>query len=99
MKIDLDDIATHDASEDCVACRAQDLVSFMLVPAVAAWEHANQLPQHALSLHGAAGLIGFMMQEGARREDIERAVGKLVDEMELQIAEEQAFGGPTQGTA
>jgi hypothetical protein len=99
MKIDLDDIATHDESEDCVACRAQDLVSFMLVPAVAAWEHANQLPQHALSLHGAAALIGFMIQEGVRREDIERAVGKLVDDMELQIAEDKVFGGPTQGTA
>lgn len=98
MTIDFDDIITHDASEDCTACRAQDLVSFMLVPAVAAWEHSNQLPQHALSLHGAAALIVFMMQDGNRREDIERALSTLVDDMEKQLAEDQAFG-PTQGTA
>ncbi len=99
MRIDFEDLTTHDETEECTVCRAQDVVSFMLVPAVAAWEHANQLPQHSLSLHGAAALIGFMMQDGARREDIERALAGLVDDMEQQIAEERAFGGPAQGNA
>lgn len=99
MQIKIEDLITHDETDECVACRAQDIVSFMLVPAVAAWEQANQLPSHALSLHGAAALIGFMLQDGARREDVERALSQLLDDMEQQIAEERAFGGPPQGTA
>ena len=75
MQIKIDDLVSHDETDDCVACRAQDIVSFMLVPAVAAWEHANQLPSHSLSLHGAAALIGFMMQDGARREADTAGVG------------------------
>ena len=99
MHIKIDDLVSHDETDECPACRAQDIVSFMLVPAVAAWEHANQLPSHALSLHGAAALIGFMMQDGAKREDVERALGGLLDDMEEKIAEDRVFGGPPQGTA
>ncbi len=99
MHIKIEDLVSHDETDECVVCRAQDIVSFMLVPAVAAWEHANQLPSHALSLHGAAALIGFMLQDGARREDVEHALAKLLDDMEQQIAEERVFGGPPQGTA
>ena len=43
MSSTFDDIITHDASDECLACRAQDIVNASLVPAVAAWEDAYQL--------------------------------------------------------
>ena len=99
MRIDYDSIVTHDGGDDCPACRAQDIAGFALLPAVQAWEQVNQLPRHALALHGAAGLIGSMLAEGAERIEVEQALATLVDDIEAQISEELTFGGPTQGTA
>jgi hypothetical protein len=92
-------IITHDDSDDCPVCRAQDIVAFSLVPAVAAWEEAHQMPRHSLSVHGAASLMAFMIQNGVARKDIEEAVAHILDEYEMQIAEEGLLGGPHQGTA
>ena len=92
-------IVTHDETDDCPACRAQDIVNASLVPAVAAWEEAYQMPRHALAVHGAASLIAFMIQNGVSRGDIEEAVAKIVDDYEMEIAEQGLLGGPHQGTA
>jgi hypothetical protein len=40
-----------------------------------------------------------MLVQGVRRNDIEAALGKLLDEIEQQIAEDKVMGGPPQGTA
>ena len=95
----LEEIITHDNTEDCVACRAQDLVAQILIPATAAWEATSGLPQFSLALHGAAGLLGTMLAEGTAREEIETALFRLLDDIEGQIAEDRMIGGPTQGTA
>ncbi len=99
MRIDYDSIVTHDGGDDCAACRAQDITAFALLPAVQAWEQVNQLPPHALALHGAAGLLGTMLADGADRTELERALGALLDDIEAQISEDLAFGGPPQGSA
>lgn len=99
MRPDLKSILTHDETETCVACRSQDLVMQALVPAVAAWEAANELPRFAVTLHGAAGLLGTMLQDGISRADVEDALSELLDEIEAQVAEDMALGGPAQGTA
>jgi hypothetical protein len=99
MSSTFDDIITHDASDECLACRAQDIVNASLVPAVAAWEDAYQMPRNSLAVHGAASLMAFMIQSGVARKEIESAVAKIVDDYELQIAEEGLLGGPHQGTA
>lgn len=99
MTVDLDRIITHDQTEECVACHAQELVAQALLPAVAAWEVANQLPQFAVALHGAAGLLGTVLEAGVNRDDLERALSQLLDDEEGRIAEDKALGGPTQGTA
>ena len=65
----------------------------------AAWEVDNGLPRFAVALHGAAELLGAMMQDGIPRETVESALAELLDEIELRIAEDGALGGPTQGTA
>ena len=92
-------IITHDASDDRPVCRAQDIVNFSLVPAVAAWEQAHEMPRHSLAIQGAASLMVFMIQNGVAREDIEKAVAHILDDYELQMAEEGLLGGPHQGTA
>ena len=99
MKSDLKDIVTHDSTEHCIACRAQELVELALLPAAAAWEAAAELPRYAIALHGAAGLLGIMLQEGVPRADVEEALSRLLDDIERHITEEQAMGGPPQGTA
>ena len=99
MKIDLDGLLDHNASEDCPVCQAQSLVEGALIPAAAAWELHNGLPRFSLALHGAAGLLGAMLEEGIPRDDIEAALSTLLDEIEQQIAEDKALGGPTQGSA
>lgn len=99
MKPDFDNFIVHDSSDDCVACRAQDIVNYNLVPAVAAWEDAYQMPRHSLSVHGAASLMAFMLQNGVSREEIESAVARVLDDYEMQIAEEGLLAGPHQGTA
>ena len=40
-----------------------------------------------------------MLEEGIPRGDIEAAMGILLDEIEQRIAEDEAMGGPPQGTA
>lgn len=99
MRPDLKTILTHDDTENCIACRSQDLVMQALVPAVAAWEAANELPRSSVALHGAAGLLGTMIQEGISRSEVEDALAVLLDEIEAQLAEDMALGGPAQGTA
>ena len=99
MNIDLEAILSHDNTEECVACRAQEMVSRALVPAAEAWETSAGLPRFAMALHGAAGLLGIMLEAGVSREEIEGAVSRLLQDLESQIAEDRAFGGPAQGTA
>ena len=99
MSIDLNSLIEHDLSDECPICRTQDMVHIALLPAAAAWELNNQLPRFALALHGAAGLLGAMLEEGVPREDIEAAMSTLLDDMESQIDEDKTFGGPPRGTA
>ena len=99
MNSELKNLVTHDYSDDCPACRAQDFTAFSLIPAAAAWEAANELPRFALALNGAAQLLGAMMAEGVLRKDAEEALSVLLDEIEAQIEEEGVLGGPPQGTA
>ena len=99
MPIDLNAIIEHDMSDDCPVCRALQLVETALLPAANAWEQANELPRYSIALQGAAGLLSALLQEGVPRDDVEAALGRLLDEIELQIAEEQAMGGPPLGTA
>ncbi len=99
MTIDLEQIVTHDSTDECVACRAQDVVMRALLPAAAAWETTAGLLRFSVALHGAAGLLGTMLDAGVPRQDIERALSGLLQEIESQIAEDRMMGGPPQGTA
>jgi hypothetical protein len=99
MTFDLKELVTHDGTEECPACRAQDIVAQTVLPAAAAWESAAELPRFSLAIHGAAGLIGTMMQEGISRKDIEQALAQLLDDLERQMAEDETMGGPPQGSA
>ena len=99
MTIDLKAITEHDLTEDCPTCRARELVEFALLPAASAWEQRSELPRFSVALHGAASLLGVMLDEGVPRNDIEAALGKLLDDIEQQIAEDKVMGGPPQGTA
>ena len=98
MTTKLEELVEHDPGNDCPVCRAQDLVHVALLPAAAAWEINNQLPRFSVALNGAAELMGVMLEEGLKREDIEVALGRLLDDIELRIAED-SLGGPAQGTA
>lgn len=97
--MNLDKLIEHDDTDDCPACRAQDLVVMALLPAAQAWEQRSELPQFALALHGAAGLLGAMIESGVPRASIEEALSVLLDEIEEELAHEKMLGGPTQGTA
>lgn len=99
MPSELDAIIEHDMSDECPVCRAQDLVEAALLPAVNAWEAASELPRYTLALHGAAGLLGMLLEEGVARDDVETVLGKLLDEIEIHIAQSRAMGGPPQGSA
>ncbi len=99
MSIDLNEITEHDLSDDCPVCRAQEFTELVLLPAASAWEMTSGLPRYSIALHGAAGLLGAMMQEGVSREEIEGALSALLDDLEMHIAENEALGGPPQGTA
>ncbi len=99
MTPDLNHLIQHDLSDDCLVCRAQDVVAMALLPAAAAWEVDNGLPRFSVALHGAAELLGAMLQDGTARETVEAALGELLDDIELRIAEDEALGGPPQGTA
>ncbi len=99
MTSTLTDLLEHDLSDDCSVCRAQDIVDAALVPAAAAWESRNELPRYSVALHGAAALLGAMMEDGVPREAIDAALRRLLDEVEQDLAEDGALGGPPQGTA
>ena len=99
MALSLEEIVVHDNSEECVACRARDFVSQIVVPAAEAWETSTDLPRFSIALHGAAGLLGGMIGDGVSRDNIERALSRLLDEIEEQLTENRAMGGPPQGTA
>ncbi len=99
MSIDLNSLVEHDLSGECPVCRTQDIVNIALLPAAAAWELNNGLPRFALALHGAAGLLAAMLEEGVPRTEIETAMSTLLDDIESQIDEDSTMGGPPQGTA
>lgn len=99
MPIDLKTILEHDMSDDCPICRVQETVDLSLIPAVSAWEQAQELPRFSLALHGAAGLLGILLEEGVPRDALEQALSGLLNDLEQQIEENRALGGPTQGTA
>ena len=99
MSSELKALIEHDLSDDCGVCRAQEIVDMALLPAAAAWEQTNQLPRLSVALHGAAGLLGAMLEEGVPRADVETALATLLDDIEDRIADDTTFGGPTQGNA
>lgn len=99
MTIDLDTLSNHDLSDDCSVCRTQDVVSMALIPAAAAWELANELPRFSIALHGAAHLLGVMLEEGVPRQELESALSALLDDIEAGISEDAMMGGPPQGSA
>lgn len=99
MKIDLDQLTEHDPGDDCPVCRAQDVVMAALLPAAAAWERNSELPRFSVALNGAAELLGVMLEEGIPRLEIEDALSRLLDDIDARIAENDAMGGPPQGTA
>jgi len=98
MSINLEKLTEHDPDNDCPVCRAQDLIHIALLPAAAAWEMNNDLPQFSIALNGAAELLGAMLENGVARDDIESALARLLDDIELRIAEDN-LGGPAQGSA
>ena len=99
MANQLDELVHHDQTDDCPVCRAQNFVDLALIPAVAAWEHNNELPRFSLALHGAAALLGVMLQEGVNRDEIDAALSEHLDDIQRQIAEHDTMGGPPQGSA
>ena len=99
MSVDLKELTDHDHSDECPVCRAQDIVQSALLPAASAWEANDDLPRFSVALQGAAELLGVMLEEGISREDIESALGQLLDDIELRTAEDKALGGPPMGSA
>ncbi len=99
MSVNFDELTHHDNSDECPVCRAQEIVGRALIPAAAAWESNDDLPSFSIALHGAAGLLGVMLAEGLPRQDIEAALGTVLDDIESQINEAGVLGGPTQGSA
>ncbi len=99
MAIDLTELTDHDLSEDCPVCRAQHIVQIALLPAAAAWEANDELPRFSVALHGAAELLGVILEDGVDRSDIDAALARLLDDIEQRIAEDRVMGGPTKGSA
>ena len=99
MSVDLKELTDHDHSDECPVCRAQNIVQSALLPAASAWEVNDELPRFSVALHGAAELLGAMLEGGISREDIETALGRLLDDIEQRITEDQVMGGPPQGSA
>ena len=99
MNVILDGISHHSAEEDCQVCRAQEFIKRALLPAAAAWELNESLPRYSFALHGAAGLLGVMLEEGLSRQDIEAALSTVLDDIERQKIENGVLDGPTQGSA
>lgn len=99
MEIDLDELVEHDSAEDCPVCRAQELIGAALLPAAAAWEASNELPRFSLALNGAIEFLGAMLAEGVSRDELDAVVSRMLDEIEIRIAEDDVMGGPPQGSA
>ena len=99
MAINLTELTEHDFSDDCPICRAQDVVQSALLPAAAAWESSSELPRLSVALHGAAALLGVMLQEGVERQEVDAALSHLLDDIEQRISEDRVMGGPPKGTA
>jgi len=70
-----------------------------LVPAAAAWEASEELPRYSVALHGAAELLGVMLEEGIAREQIDATLAKLLDDIERGVGEDDVMDGPAQGSA
>ena len=99
MEINLEKLVEHDSGEDCPVCRTQDLIGLALLPAAAAWEASNELPRFSLALNGAVEFLGAMLAEGVPREELDRVVARMLDAIEIRIAEDDVMGGPPQGSA
>ena len=99
MSVDFKELTDHDHSDECPVCRAQDIVQSALLPAASAWEAKDELPRFSVALHGAAELLGVMLEEGVERSDIEAVLSRLLDDIEARITEDQVMGGPSQGSA
>lgn len=99
MATELDKIVEHTGDDDCVACRAQEIAGAFLIPAAFSWEVSHNLPRFSLAIHGAAGLLATMLEEGIGRDEIEDALSRVLDDLEQQIAEDAIMGGPPQGSA
>ncbi len=99
MHVNLKELTEHDMTDDCPICQAQQFVTVALLPAAAAWEQNSDLPRFSIALHGAAELLGAMLENGVDRDALESVLGGLLDEIEQRIAEDRALGGPPQGTA
>ena len=99
MTVNLAALVDHTGDDDCTACRARDITASILIPAVASWEVAQNLPRFSLAIQGAAGLLGTILEDGVDRHEIDAAVARVLDDIEQQIAEDRALGGPPQGSA
>jgi len=99
MAINLSELTEHDFDDECPVCRAQDVVHFALLPAASAWETKSELPRFSVALHGAAELLGVILQEGVERQEVDAALSALLDEIEQRNSEDQVMGGPPKGTA
>ncbi len=49
-----------------------------LMPAAAAWEVNDELLRLSVALHGAAELLGVILEEGVPRQDIGAALGRSI---------------------
>ena len=78
--------------------RTRSYIAFGTPPA-AAWEANDELPRFSVALHGAAELLGVILEDGVERSDIEAPLGRLLDDIEARIAEDQVMGGPPKGNA
>jgi len=99
MALSLEELFAHDGTEDCIACRARDFVAQIVVPAAEAWETSTDLPGFQSPFTGPPDCWEGILEAGVSREDIERALSRLLDELEEQLTENQAMGGRPQGTA
>ncbi len=50
-----------------------------------------------MALHGAAGLLSALLEEGVPRDDVEAALSRLLDDIEQQIAEDGVIGRAAAG--
>lgn len=99
MAVDLQQLTQHHMTDECPICHTQQMVRGALVPAAAAWEASEELPRYSVALHGAAELLGVMLEEGIAREQIDATLAKLLDDIERGVGEDDVMGGPAQGSA